>query len=187
MSAQPAPVRSGPAAAEAAAPALRVFVQCQPWVLALAAERVERLLLPEEVYLDRGDGVDAAAALGVVRVGSAAYPAWDLGLLLGLGPQREAWTLLTVPAPSGLLPLALRTGACLSALALAADALHFLPPALSRERPGLVTGAFATTPLRLAGRRVGPIGLALDVAKLLSDEQKAASAALLPDARAAEP
>jgi hypothetical protein len=186
MSASPAVVRTG-AAFDASAPVLRVFVHCAPWVLALPAERVERLLLADEVYLDRGDCVDAAAALGIVRIGRAAYPAWDLGLLLGMPPQREAWMLLAVPFSSGTVPLALRTGACLSAAALPASALKALPPALYRDRPGLVTSAFATALLRLGGRSVGPIGLVLEPGRLLTEEQKIASAALVPDARAAEP
>jgi hypothetical protein len=181
------PALARPAASADSASALRVFVHCVPWVLALPAERVERLLLRDEVYLDRSEGVNAAAALGVVRIGPSVYPAWDLGLLLGLPPQRDAWVLLHVPFSPAPLPLALRTGPCLSAAVLPTTALYTLPPALYRERPGLVTGAFATTLLRLAGRSVGPVGLALDVEKLLSEEHTIASAALLPDAGAGAP
>jgi hypothetical protein len=182
-----APVARAAASAEASASGLRVFVHCPPWVLAISAERVERLLLRDEVYLDRREDVNASAALGLVRVGPAVYPAWDLGLLLGLEPQRDAWVLLRVPFSPAPLALALRTGPCLSAAVLPASALRALPEALCRDRPGLVTGAFATRLLRLVGRSVGPIGLALDVAKLLSEEHAIVSAALLSDAGVGAP
>jgi hypothetical protein len=171
----------------ASATGLRVFVACDPWLFALQAELVERLLLPDQALLDEEHFLDKNPSLGMLRVGGSAYPAWDLGLLLGLSRQSDAWVLLRLPSTPEPLPLALRTGPCLSAALLPETALRPLPAALSRERPGLVTGAFSTARLRLVGRRVGPVGLGLDVTRLWSDRERARSAALRATVGGEEP
>lgn len=173
------------ASPDSAASRLVVYVLCAPWILALPASPVERLLLPEEGRLEESGIRERGAALGLFRVGRVRYAAWDLGLLLGLPAQSEAWMLLRLPGPQGPLPLALRTGACLSAGPLP-SALGLLPPLLFRARPRLFAGAFPAVQRGRAGRAASAIGLALDLDHLWTEAEKAEAETSLRAASAEE-
>lgn len=153
--------------------ALHLFVACGPWVLALRADAVERLVLPEEArLLDLAPSDGPPASLGRLEAGGLAYAAFDLGLLLGLAAQSEAWVLLSLCRPAGPLPLALRTGACLSVASLP-EPRSALPEAVMRTRAGLFTSAFRPTRLRHGRGESAAAGLVLDLTRLLSDEEAA--------------
>jgi hypothetical protein len=149
---------------------LMVFALVSPWVFALPAASVERLILPEEGRLEEDDAA-VGAGLGLLRVGRVSYAAFDLGLLLGLPAQSEAWILLRLPGPQGPLPLALRTGPCLSAGPLPRATMAGLPEALLRARPRLFAGAFPAPQRARAGRDMGAIGLALDLGHLWTEAE----------------
>jgi hypothetical protein len=164
-----------------AAAGLHLFVACGPFAVALDADHVERLLLPDEPCLVDSDPVPwPPARLGLLEAGGEPRTAWDLGLLLGLPAQDAAWVLLRGNgAASGS---ALRTGPCLSVGPLPASGMVPLPAALCRSRPGVFRAAFAARP---HGRRLlGPVGLVLDLGRLWSDEEKAYAASLLEVQRA---
>jgi hypothetical protein len=96
-------------AAGRATVSLWLFTVCRPWLLALPAESVLRLLLPEEAELDEGPAVVAPdACVGVLRTEEGNTPAFDLGRLLGLpadDPLRHLRKLVRVsrcrPATAG--------------------------------------------------------------------------------------
>jgi len=159
---------------------LRLFAICTPWVVAITADRVERLLLPHEgellaVQAQAGD----PAGLGILSVGGRHYSAWDLGTLLGLGPQQEAFVLLRSPAGHSLPPMALRTGPCLAVERLAPASMAPLSRAVFCARKGALTDAFSAERARGGRDDLASIGLALDVACLWSEtELESARAAL---------
>jgi hypothetical protein len=152
--------------------------------VAIAADSVERLLLPHEGELFAVDAQPRdSAELGVLAVGGRHYSAWDLGTLLGLAAQHEAFVLLRSPEGQDHPPMALRTGPCLSVARLAPGSLAPLSKAVFRARKGALTHAF--TAERAQGGRddLAAIGLALDVAGLWSEPELEGARATL---RAAE-
>jgi hypothetical protein len=160
---------------------LHLFVACGPFVVAIDANRVERLLLRDEPCLVDSDPVPRATArLGLLEAGGDPRTAWDLGLLLGLLPQDAAWVLLR--GEGSVARCALRTGACLSVAPLPATGIVPLPASLCRSRPGVFRSAFAAPQY---GRHVlGPVGLVLDLERLWSEEETAYANALLEVQRA---
>jgi hypothetical protein len=160
---------------------------CGGWLLALRARHVDRLILPEEGRLLDDDPHPAPrACLGVLLTRATLHSAWDLGLLLGLPPQPHAYVLLRLGGAS----LALRTGPCIGIAPLPPSGVCTLPACLARDRRGAVVAAFPAS----AGRfqeALAPVGLALDLERLLSEEERAhaeaaclAAAAEHTDARA---
>ena len=174
------PPVSAPLVATPAAPApLQLFALCTPFVVAVAADAVDRLLLPHEVRLVPAPGLAPPASLGTLAVAGIRYSAWDLGALLGLPSQDGAFVLVR-PRAEGHPPMALRTGPCLSVAPLQPDGLAPLSPGLFRARRGAFTSAFGAVGLRAGREDVAPIGLALDITRLWSpDELEHAHAALL--------
>src|SRR5262245_10093457 len=90
---------------------LFVVVSCHSLVCAVATRWVARLLLDDEV---------APAQRDVVSIDGRRCAAWDLGAMLGLPPLGHAWVLLNVPYRGEEVPIALRTGPCLTVQPLAA-------------------------------------------------------------------
>ena len=153
--------------------------------MALPTANVERLLLPDEGRLhSREAGLGASAAVGVLVSGSTAYSAWDLGLLLDLPAQSEAWVLLRLVRPQGPLPLALRAGPCLSTGPLPDASLVVLPTTIARDRVGVLSAAFPAPATSRARSSAAPVGLALDLARLWTEAELAAAEEALraPDA-----
>jgi hypothetical protein len=179
---------AGAAPVDLAASGLRLYVRCHDRLLAIEASSIERVLLVDEapdVSPPVTFGVSfraPLAALGVLALAGTAWAAWDLGLLLGEQPAERAWILSRV----GPLPLALRTDRCLHVSAAAPSRRMALPAGIFRARPGLVRAAFAASSLRIAGLEQAPIGLDVDVARLLTPEERVFSQEVLERAREAE-
>jgi hypothetical protein len=181
------PALSLPASARIAAPAseLWLFTICDPWAFALPADRVERLMPVEEGRLvDVDPRSSPPASLGVLVAGGRYHSAWDLGLLLGLPPQSAAWVLLELSGQGVPLPLALRTGPCLSVGRLPAVGTHPLPPALCSTRRGLIAAAFRAPAAGRGRRDLSPVGLALALEPLLFDDEKTHALSVLLAAEA---
>lgn len=136
---------------------LAVMLQFGDLVVAVAAQRVARIALPDEA-------VPAAAATPSVRIADAVLPAWDLGELLGLEAAPAAWLVMTTGDEPGAPRFALGTGPC---LAIAAHGeVSALPGGVVSAPPGAVVGVFATDPA-LRARGVGPLGIRLDPVRLI--------------------
>jgi hypothetical protein len=140
---------------------------CAPWLVAFPIAQVLRVLTGDESVL-RPHGA-GGALLGTLEDGGGVRAAWDLRRLLGLdggaGPgagSTQAWVLLNLP-----VPLALRTGACLSVLPAPPTAA--IPAVLARQALGLRLFVRPALPLPAALQDgLGPAGLALDVPRLFS-------------------
>jgi len=154
---------------------LWLFTICPPWLLALPAEAVLRLLLPEEVRLDEEPAVVAPdACVGVLHTQEGHTPAFDLGRMLGLPDQHAAWVRLALGPEGSRISVALRTGPCASVSRLAESALHPLPAPLGRGRRGVLRAAFPATqgPRLAAEADVLGVGLVLDPSCLLTPEER---------------
>jgi hypothetical protein len=152
---------------------LLLFTLCPPWLLALPAASVVRLLSPEEATLAEGGLLQRpSAALGTLHSREGAYPALDLGRLLGLGDQRAAWVVLALSSET-TVAAALRTGACPSVASLPGGSTTPLPAGLCPSRPGALRAAFpaGAGPRLPAGATVAPVGLVLDLDSLLRADE----------------
>jgi hypothetical protein len=155
---------------------LWLFTVCRPWLLALPAESVLRLLLPEEAELDEGPAVVAPdACVGVLRTEEGNTPAFDLGRLLGLPDQHAAWVRLAFGPEGSRSAVALRTGPCPSVSRLVESEVHALPAQMGRGRRGVLRAAFPITagPRLAAQADVAGVGLVLDLDRLLTPEESA--------------
>ena len=162
------------------APDTAVILRCGPQLLAVATRFVERLLLSDEV----GSGERTAGAWPArLWVGGRPFAAWDLGLMLGLGPQGAAQVLLRVPWRGGFIGLALRTGACVAVKRLPKAAP--LPSGIFGARPGAILGGFEAA-AALGKPDEALLGYLLEPTALWTEEELQASAALA-DARARDP
>lgn len=143
-----------------------------PWLLALPAIRVERLLLPDEVVLGPAD----AGGARLLTAGDRRFALWDLGALFGTGRSSGAYIGLRLAFRGHDLTLALGVDRCLAVQPLPITA--GLPPALFRARAGAFIGAFAAA---TAAARVslGPVGIALDPAQLWTVEELESSTRVL--------
>lgn len=128
----------------AAASGLCLLVRCHDWVVALAADRVERVAARADLPSPRAHRVaEAPAALGGLtpRAEDVPHAAWDLGRLLGLGDVAGGWVLLRLPFDGRRLPVALRTGACLGVHTVPPHALRPVPlAAFAAERRAALSG-----------------------------------------------
>jgi hypothetical protein len=154
-----------------AATSLSLVVRCHAWVLALAAECVDRVAgsadvpAPEQTIL-----AGAPAALGlVIPADGVRHVAWDLGRLLGLGDVDGSWVLLRLPFDGGTLPVALRAGPCIGVHALARTAVRPLPgAAFASERRSAIGGAVALDQLGRQAAAFGTLGLEVRPERLLT-------------------
>lgn len=151
---------------------LCLVVRCQAWVLALAAEHVDRVAgsadLPEP---QRSAFPGAPAALGCITspTDGVRHAAWDLGRLLGLGDVEGGWVLLRLPFDGGRLPVALRTGPCIGVSPLARTAVRPLPlAAFQPERRAAIGGAVALERLGSQAAAAGSLGLEIRPERLLT-------------------
>lgn len=136
---------------------LHVFVRSGPWLLALATDRLERVLaLGDESWPLGGPGVEGN--LGPVRLEGELRSAWDLGALLGLSVEPRAWALLRLPWDPQPLPLALRLGACVGVGRLPAPELP-LPAGAFRARSAALRGVYPAPAEDLVGLVVDPVRL----------------------------
>ena len=137
---------------------------CAPWVVALPIGTLARVVACEELPL-RPASVGGGALLGTVEESGGVRAAWDLGRLLGVAGGEQAWILLDLA-----VPLALRTGRCLSVTALPAPVA--IPDGLCTRQRGLgcfpcsALGVAHRTAITEAGVELFPLGLWLDPARL---------------------
>ena len=111
--------------------------------------------------------------MGKARVGGQLWPAWDLGLLLGLGSQETALVLLRVPWRRTTVAVALRTGPCLAVQRV--PQTWPLPARVFGDRPGAVSSAFEAAALGRPHEAV--MGYLVEPCSLWTDAELAASAA----------
>jgi hypothetical protein len=143
---------------------------CPPWVVALPIGALTRVVACEDLPCRPATG--SGALLGTCDDGGDIRAAWDLGRLLGVPGGDQAWVLLDLA-----MPLALRTGRCLSVVALPAPVP--IPGGLCTRQRGL--GCFpgsALAPAQLAalaeaGAEPLPLGLWVDPARLWEDGELA--------------
>lgn len=128
---------------------LFVVVACHSLVCAVATRWIARLLLIDEVDASEAD---------VVSLGGRRYAAWDLGQMLDLPPLGHAWVLLNVPHGDAEVPIALRTGPCLTVQPLAS--FTALPEGLFRARRGMLPAAFPASEVK--GQTGALFGLCVD-------------------------
>ncbi len=157
-----------------------VIFRCGPQLLAVATRFVERLLLGDEVGAGEGTAGTWPARL---RIDGRPFAAWDLGLMLGLGPQSAAQVLLRLPFRAGAVALALRTGPCVAVKRL--PKASPLPGGIFRARPGAVLGVFE------AAKALGKpdealLGYLLEPTALWTEEELQVCAALADSRRAPE-
>jgi len=146
---------------------LRLFVECHGFTCALEARAIDRLVLPEEVREVN------AGVVPVVEVTGVRFVTFNLGRLLGLSPTDGAYILMRLTYAGTELRVALETGQCLL-VAPPVDTTPF-PAAMFRSRRKAIIGAFAVADgLRGGGRRAA-VGLAIDVAELLTVQERDAA------------
>jgi hypothetical protein len=162
---------------------LRLLVQCHDWVLALAAECVDRVAARADLPAPRAPRVAGLpAALGRVtpRAEDVPHAAWDLGRLLGLGDVAGGWVLMRLPLDGRRLPVALRTGACIGVHTLPGTAVRPLPIAAFRaDRRAAIGGAVALDRLGSQAAGEGTFGLEIRSELLLTRAELELSAAWL--------
>jgi hypothetical protein len=132
------------------------MVQFDRLVIAVAAQRVARIALTDEVV-----AVPARAVPSVdsVQIGGAVLPAWDLGKLLGLGGAPAAWLVVMTSDDPAAPRIALGTGPC---IAIASHGqISTLPAGVVSAPAAAVEGVFATA-AALRERGVGPLGVRVD-------------------------
>lgn len=159
------------AAREGGAADAAVVFRCQSHLLAVATRWVERLLMREEVRAE-----EPAAGGGVARiwVDDLPWAAWDLGVMLGMGPLASAYVLLRVPWRAGTTRLALRTGPCLAVQRL--PPTWPLRPEVFASRAGAVSAAFDASALGKPAEAL--MGYVLDPASLWTLAELELSASL---------
>ncbi len=152
---------------------LAVLVACHTFLVAIPTRTVVRLFMDEEVTSLRAE--KHGALLGTVRAAGKACAAWDLGVLLDLEPLTRSWVVVDVEHGGARVPIALRTGACAFVTQVRPEAS--LPGRIFRARGRAFPAAFAASSL---GAEVPALfGLWLDVARLFTDDELAASIAVI--------
>jgi hypothetical protein len=132
---------------------LSVMVQFGQLVVAVAAQRVVRIALADDVV------PVPARARPSVQIGGAVLPAWDLGKLLGLGGAPAAWLVVMTSDEPAAPRIALGTGPC---IAIASHGqISALPAGVVSAPAAAVEGVFATD-AALRERGVGPLGVRID-------------------------
>lgn len=116
-------------------------------VCGVPSRSVERVLALDEALLYESDGKATPADAimpsgGIVDVAGTAFAAWDLAELLGVqGATPKAWLLAAAEYSGRSLPLALRTGSCLSIERV--PTLVRMPLRVLRGRETAIIGCFA--------------------------------------------
>lgn len=146
--------------ARAAQGELAVVVSCHDVLCAIPASLIERMTLAEETPVDVEP---VAAAPGLVRLGDAQLPAWDLGTLLGLAPTRSAWLLVRSGREDLPARVAIRSGPCLVVKRVERGVT--LPRGLLRSHGDALPSAFRAS--RVVPSFPSVVGVWIDVARLL--------------------
>ena len=144
---------------------LAVLVQFGDLVVAIAAQRVSRIVMAEEATA-------VARVVPSVQIGDAVLPAWDLGKLLGLGSAPVAWLIMTTSDEPGAPEIAIGTGPCIAVATH--DAAAPLPAGVVSAPAAAVAGVFVTDPA-LRERGVGYLGVRVDPMRLIGASALAAA------------
>jgi len=145
---------------------LAVLVQFGELVVAVAAQRVSRIVLADEAV--------AAPPRPTPRVviGGTTLPAWDLGKLLGFSEPPAAWLVVTTGDEPSAPEIALGTGPCIAVAPH--DGTSPLPAGVVSAPASAVVGVFATDPtLRVRG--IGQLGVRVDPLRLIGAAALAAA------------
>jgi hypothetical protein len=144
---------------------LAVMVRFGELVVAVAAERVSRIVMADEAE-------PVAGATPSVRIGGAVLPAWDLGKLLGLVDPPAAWLVMTTSDEPNAPVIALGTGPCVAVASH--DGISPLPIGVVSAPLAAVLGVFVTDPA-LRERGVGSLGVRVDPMRLIGAQALAAA------------
>jgi hypothetical protein len=136
---------------------LAVMVRFGDLVVAVAAQRVSRIALADEV-------VPAPGQAASVRIGDVVLPAWDLGKLLGFSEPPAAWLVMTTGDDPGAPRIALGTGPCIAVAAH--GGVSPLPPGVVNAPLAAVLGVFVTD-AALRERGLGQLGIRVDPMQLI--------------------
>jgi len=145
---------------------LAVMVRFGDVLVAVAAQRVSRIVMADEVVLD------TQRATPSVVIGDAVFPAWDMGRLLGFSAPPVAWLIMTTTDEPGAPEIALGTGPCVAVAAH--DTLSSLPAGVVTGPPASVLGVFPTD-AALRERGIGHLGVRLDPMRLIGTSAIAAA------------
>jgi hypothetical protein len=137
---------------------LAVMVRFGDLVVAVAAQRVSRIVLADEAV------PTTAYDLPSVQIGGAVMPAWDLGKLLGFTEPPAAWLVMTTGDEPTSPRIALGTGPCVAVSSHAG--VSPLPAGVVSAPPSAVVGVFATD-AELRERGLGPLGVRVDPMRLI--------------------
>ena len=137
---------------------LAVLVRFGELVVAVAAQRVSRIVMADEVV----DAPDRATPS--VRLGATVLPAWNLGELLGIAEAPAAWLVMTTSDEPNASTIALGTGPCMAVASH--DELSALPPGVVSAPAAAVLGVFATD-ANLRERGAGHLGMRVDPMRLI--------------------
>jgi hypothetical protein len=144
---------------------LAVMVQFGELVVAIAAQRVARIVMAD-------DAVPSPGATPSVRIGGTLLPAWNLGKLLGFSEPPAAWLIMATGDEPGAPEIAVGTGPCIAVSSH--DALSLLPPGVIAAPFAAVTGVFATD-AALRERGAGHLGVQIDPMRLIGAPALAAA------------
>jgi hypothetical protein len=136
---------------------LAVMVRFGDLVVAVAAQRVARIVLADEA-------VPAPRDVPSVAIGGAVLPAWDLGKLLGFTEPPAAWLVMTTGDEPTSPQIALGTGPCVAVSSH--EGVSPLPAGVVSAPPAAVVGVFATD-AALRERGLGPLGVRVDPMRLI--------------------
>lgn len=137
---------------------LAVLVRFGELVVAIAAQRVSRIVMADEAVEVPG------RATPCIRLGTQVLPAWDLGELLGLSEPRAAWLVIATSDEPSASTIALSTGPCMAVASH--DELSALPPGVVSAPAEAVLGVFATD-ATLRERGAGHLGVRVDPMRLI--------------------
>ena len=145
---------------------LAVMVQFGDLVVAVAAQRVARIVLADEAV------PATPRATPRVQIGGTVMPAWDLGKLLGFTAPPAAWLVFATTDQPDAPEIALGTGPCIAVAGHASAAP--LPGGVVAAPEAAIVGVFATDPA-LRERGIGELGVQVDPLRLIGPAALAAA------------
>lgn len=155
---------------------LAVVFRAGDHVYGASLARIERLILATEIEpVAAGEG----GVPPVVAWKGERYAGWDLAALFGYSAAAESCLLLRLPHGPRWVSVALAAGACLKVTPI--GRIHGVPPGAVVRRQTAVGGVFST---RGQGEGLPPLGLYLDLVRLLSPAELDACEAAFAGAKA---
>jgi hypothetical protein len=121
----------------------------------------------------------AGDGLAVLELDGAQLPGWDLGELLGLGTCDDAWVIVELPGLAR--PVGFRVGRCVLVQPL--PVCRALPRGVFTRRADAITAGFSVADVPELAAHVS--GVVVDLARVLTDRERAITEQLGKDRRAA--